>query len=181
MTHKGLLQYESFAAGLFLRFKAVFVRNRCILGVVMEQFLHELGMAKLTGRILTVWLWITFVFYMLRNFFLGIMGFQSSFLLIHPPLLEIESQCQELFFMLSPLLTEIIYCFPFSLFLSFVLAFSTDKDDTLCLVGKKCLQLAECFTACRFHNLLLRFLRVLCLIHVPVDYFPRISYTGLAF
>ena len=27
--------------------------------------------------------------------FLGIMGFQSSFLLLHPALLEVEAQCQK--------------------------------------------------------------------------------------
>ena len=32
-----------------------------------------------------------FEFYVLRNFFLGIMGFQPSFLLLHPSLLEIET------------------------------------------------------------------------------------------
>ena len=35
--------------------------------------------AKLTGRVLTVWLWKTFCFYLLRSFFLRIMRFQPSF------------------------------------------------------------------------------------------------------
>ena len=51
--------------------------------------------AKLTVSVLAVWLWKTFRFYFLRSFFLGIMGFQPSFLLLHPPLFEVESQRQE--------------------------------------------------------------------------------------
>ena len=36
-----------------------------------------------------------FGFYFLRSFFLGIMGFQPSFLLLHPPLFEVEPQRQK--------------------------------------------------------------------------------------
>ena len=53
------------------------------------------GIAKLTGRILTVWLWNFLVYYLLCNFFLRIMSFQPSFLLLHPPLLEVEPQRQK--------------------------------------------------------------------------------------
>ena len=53
------------------------------------------GTAKLTGRFLTVWLWKTFSFYLLRNFFLRIMGFQSSFLLLHPSFLQVVTQREE--------------------------------------------------------------------------------------
>jgi len=62
---------------------------------VKNGFQIILGIAKLTGRFLTVWVWKTFLFYLLRNFFLGIMGFQPSFLLLHPPLLQVEAQCKE--------------------------------------------------------------------------------------
>ena len=36
-----------------------------------------------------------FIFYTLRNFFIKIMCFQPSFLLLHPPLFEVEPQCQK--------------------------------------------------------------------------------------
>ena len=35
------------------------------------------------------------VFYVLRDFFLRIMGFQPSFLLLHPPLFQVEPQRKE--------------------------------------------------------------------------------------
>ena len=52
-------------------------------------------MAKLTGRILTVWLWNFLRGYLLCNFFLRIMGFQPSFLLLHPALLKIKAKRKE--------------------------------------------------------------------------------------
>lgn len=42
-----------------------------------------------------VWLWIFSECYLLRNFFLGIMGFKPSFLLLHPSLFEVEPQSQK--------------------------------------------------------------------------------------
>ena len=60
----------------------------------IAKFLH-LGIAKLTETYFPVFLWITFCIWRLRNFFLGIMGFLSVFLLLHPPLFEIEAQCKE--------------------------------------------------------------------------------------
>ena len=85
------MQNTSFATGLIFasrKFWNVFNKGK-------RRFWIIWGIARLTGRFLTVWLWIIFEFYRLRSFFLGIMGFPPSFLLLHPSFLEIEAQCKE--------------------------------------------------------------------------------------
>ena len=90
-TQKGLLQNENFAAVLFFDIFKIFA------GINGKQsgFSCISGIAKLTGRVLMVWLWKAFYVQGLCDLFLRIMGFQPSFLLLHPPFFEVKSQRQK--------------------------------------------------------------------------------------
>ena len=84
-----VLQQPTFCA--YGSFSSVFVD--CYLRKRVEYLNY--GTAKLTVSVLAVCLWKTFRFLFPTHFFLGIMGFQPSFLLLHPPLFEVEPQRQK--------------------------------------------------------------------------------------
>ena len=84
----GLLQGMSFAAGPFT------VGYLLKLASKDSTFLFS-SMTKAALRVLTAVCCLLGVSCRSGRFFLGIMGFQPSFFLLHPPLLQVEAQCQE--------------------------------------------------------------------------------------
>ena len=85
------MQNESFAADPLFVFLNLVSRKVCVISYTQTLFEHSKADRE-DPRGLPVEI---FFVYRLGNFFLRIMCFQSSFLLLHPTLFEVESQCKK--------------------------------------------------------------------------------------